>query len=151
MELNISISKAKPKSRATAWVFVYDQRAKQFLVLKRAPHTNNPNLWNIPGGGTDGKHPEKGAKRELMEEAGLRVRRSELIHIGRIEGLDADYFLVILPGRPLLQIDSAESSDHRWLSLEDILKLKSTLHKKTAVPLRDTGILAAIERVINPV
>ncbi len=152
MEKNVpavSLSKSKSKSRATAWVFVYNERRNQFLMLQRAPHTNNPLLWNIPGGGTDGSAPDKGAKRELLEEAGLRVRRKELIHLGRIPALDADYFLVKMQAQPLLQIDPAESSDHRWLNLHEMLAMGKKLHKKTSTALRNPAILAVLGQHVN--
>ncbi len=139
MQLKISLSSVDlppsqvGKHTATAWTIVYDGSTRKFLMLKRAKNTNNPNLWNFPGGGTDGASPREGAKRELREEAGIKIKKSDLVPITNSRDGSIHYYLLMLESTPKLKIDSKESSKHKWMSMEDIVNLGDKLHSKTAL------------------
>lgn len=130
---SLSARAPSPTTRKTAWVMVYVVDTDKFLMLKRAPKTNNPNLWNFPGGGVEeGDSVVKGAKRELFEEAGIKVRKSDLQWIAEsLDGLTT-YFLLVLEKEPRLNIDPRESSKHAWMTLDEIQAKGNKLHRKTA-------------------
>jgi len=53
--------------------FIYTDKS-QILLVRRALHDTNPNMWELPGGGLDhGEDPEVGVAREVLEETGLIV------------------------------------------------------------------------------
>lgn len=133
VQVSLSARPKSPKHAATAWVLVFDGSQGKFLMLKRAKKTNNPNLWNFPGGGTDGKAAVAGAKRELLEEAGIAVKKSDLQYIsGSLDGT-ITYFLLLLPETPQLRIDPKESSKHKWMTMDEIAALGNKLHSKTSL------------------
>lgn len=119
--------------KRTAWILVYVVATGKFLMLKRAAKTNNPNLWNFPGGGVDvGDTPVQGAKRELFEEAGIKVKKSELQWINDSNDGQADYFLLVLEKTPRLNVDPKESSKSSWMTMQEIRAKGPKLHRKTA-------------------
>ena len=131
----VSTSAARD-SRATAWILVYHPSTNKYLMLKRSKTANNPGLWNFPGGGTDGDAANLGAKRELFEEAGIKVKRSQLRPLARIHALNASYFLLIVDELPTLKVDPKESSKYRWMGLKEIRTIApAKIHKKTAALL----------------
>jgi len=64
----------KNVQRIGIYGFILDNE-NRVLLLKRAAHDSNPNLWELPGGGLDhGENPEEGVAREVWEEANLSVQ-----------------------------------------------------------------------------
>lgn len=128
---------AGQRTKMTSWVIMYDASTEKVLLLKRAKNTNNPKLWNFPGGGIDkGTTPVQGAKRELFEEAGVKAKKSDLEFLGQIK--DEFYYLLILKSTPTLRVDPAESSDYEWVPFKEVKEKK--LHKKTKNLLEDKGL-----------
>lgn len=150
MELQLSIAASQ---RLSAWVLVYNSHTRRILMLKRAPHTNNPNLWNFPGGGVDGQNVIKAAKRELEEEAGVKVKKSDLVPIRFIGSVNAHYFAAVLnEASPRLRVDLNESSTYKWMTLQEIEALGSELHKKTAALVALPGLrdlLRTLSRAVD--
>jgi 8-oxo-dGTP pyrophosphatase MutT (NUDIX family) len=84
----IDILEAK-RSNKTAWVILFTP--DKLILGKRAPNTNNPNLWNFFGGHIDdGETAAEAAVRELREEIGMKADPNELKAVAVIG--DATYF-----------------------------------------------------------
>lgn len=64
----------QPIERRLAGVLLVDGRGWLLLQLRDASAPVSPNSWSMPGGGIEpGEEPEEAARRELVEETGLRV------------------------------------------------------------------------------
>jgi 8-oxo-dGTP diphosphatase len=56
-------------------VFLVDEKANKVLLLKRANTGFLDGFWSVPAGRLDeGESASVGAKRELLEEVGLKTR-----------------------------------------------------------------------------
>jgi 8-oxo-dGTP pyrophosphatase MutT (NUDIX family) len=138
MELHLALAAAQ---RPTAWVIVYSAKSRRILMLRRSQRTNNPGLWNFPGGGVEGQNIVKSAKRELEEEAGLSVRKSDLVPVRRIKDINASYFVAIVKDESIdLNVDPKESSGYKWMTLREIEALGPELHKKTNAFVRQPDV-----------
>jgi 8-oxo-dGTP diphosphatase len=113
-----------------------------FLILRRTGKTENNSevamermrLWEFPGGTVkDNEDFETSAKREIMEECGLRIESFK--YIGEFERISDKKFVTV----HLYHCDgfsneiklSKEHDDFKWVKKEDILKMK---------PSREIGI-----------
>ncbi len=63
-----------PERHRATFVFLVDPGGRLLLQLRDAEAPAFPNQWSVPGGSLDsGEAPEAGARRELLEETGLKV------------------------------------------------------------------------------
>ena len=107
---------------------VYVERDGQILLLRRATGTAFAGQWFLPGGAVDeGETPEEGARRELLEEAGLTID-------GELELVGA-YLMEVYGGRSLAlsyrgraaageAVTSDEHDGARWV---DPREMRATL------------------------
>jgi len=103
------------------------ERAGKFLLLKRSMSDTYPGIWEFPSGKVrKGEKLEKCAKRELLEETGLKAR--ELEYRGRRERVNEDVITIVnyfytKSFAGTLKI-SEEHSDFGWFSKKGILGMK---------------------------
>lgn len=114
----------------TKSVWVILQYDDEVLLLKRSKKSNNPKLWNFPGGGIEkNETAKKSAVREVKEEAGIDIKVQDLIFTERqVTNERVMYFYtVFLERKPDVKLNK-ESSDFKWLKWEDF---PAKLHKPT--------------------
>jgi len=102
----------------------------EVLLLKRGKKSNNPNLWNFPGGGVEKNEAIKtSAVREVWEEAGIRIKESDLVFTKREEKSKRIlyFYTVAFDKKPTVKINK-ESAKYRWVKWEDF---PINLHKPT--------------------
>jgi 8-oxo-dGTP diphosphatase len=69
---------APTRQRLAAYALIADG-AGRVLLTREPDRRGEAGPWLLPGGGVEhGEHPEQAVVREVMEEAGLRVRVGEL-------------------------------------------------------------------------
>lgn len=89
-------------------------------------------LWDLPGGGREaGESPVDCALRETWEEAGLRLRRQDVVwqREYRRPGAAATWFLVASPGWLCLPPPRLgnEGQAVRWMSVDDFLARRDAI------------------------
>ena len=116
----------------SAWVVVeYDGT---YLILQRGKKANNPNKWNLPGGGLEkksGEKPKDTAARELWEEAHIKIKKKDLTFLKRITAGDRQmlYYHIKFDKKPKVKIDF-ESQGFKWCKPEEF---PSKLHFQTKI------------------
>ena len=92
---------------------------KEILIIKRAEHRSvYPNIWDIPGGTLeDGEDPIDGAKREILEETGLKMDDLSLFaHTSNVdEEKNKQFVRLIFIGKYSggeVAVDQKEHQDH---------------------------------------
>lgn len=112
------------KTAATAWVIL--TTANKVILGKRAPSTNNPNLWNFFGGHIDaGESAVEAAVRELFEETGYRINPAALREVTTIG--NCTYFAAQVSDAGALSTTS-EISKVKGFRITD---LPDNMHAKT--------------------
>jgi 8-oxo-dGTP pyrophosphatase MutT (NUDIX family) len=112
-----------------SWVAIYCPKQRTFLFGKRSKLSKNPFHWNFFGGRTDrNESPRRAAVRELAEEAGIKVKKSDLIELAttRVRGsafADMEkelHFFLLLLEEPLLPRLNNEHSDFAWFHQDNL-------------------------------
>jgi len=79
------MSKVKRIKRRSVWVVPYCEVTGRVLIAKRAKSSRNSGQWDFFGGGLEkGEDALEAARRELYEEAGLKLPRSAFEYIGKV-------------------------------------------------------------------
>jgi len=107
---------------------VYAERGDEILLLKRAEGSALAGQWFLPGGMVEpGELPEAGARRELLEEAGVEIE-GELDIIGcypmHVYGYDT--LQISYRGRLAEDAEVVVSHEHdgaRWAKASDVRAL----------------------------
>lgn len=116
------------------------ERYGKFLVLKREKKDSYPELWEFPSGKLESKEELiKSAKRELLEEAGLKAKKLEYRGCCKRR----------LPGDPVTVVHYFHTSDFegklklseehtafRWLTKKQILKMDKLKETDTSMDSR---------------
>jgi len=109
-------------------------RRSSVLLVKRGREPSR-GLWSVPGGLLElGETLEEAAKREVMEETGIRVRVEKLLdvanHIIRDDRGKTRFHYVLLDylAHPLTTSVKAESdaAEAKWVRLEDLQSYRLT-------------------------
>ncbi|WP_346285301.1 NUDIX hydrolase [Zoogloea sp.] len=142
--------RVKPSSsQAGAWAIIRCADTGKFLLGKRSDEVNNAGAWNFFGGRVDrGEDPRRALVRELIEEAGLRVKEKQLIRLGRVSGgrdrdageRDMHYFLLRLDQEIVPRLNR-EHSSFRWFKRRS---LPARFNRPTIVAIRQ-GLLNKIK------
>lgn len=112
--------------RVGVYGFILNHENK-ILLIKRAAHDSNPNLWELPGGGLNhGENPEGGTIREVLEETGLRVKICYPLAVtAKVSDRDTSkhtirisYLCRLIDKQPEVKL-SAEHSEYTWNSLQE--------------------------------
>ncbi len=108
------------------------------LVLKRI----DENVWNFPGGKVENEEqiPEAAA-RELLEEANIKVNPEDLISLGFLHSDEIIiYFFITNSFSGNVKINE-ESSDHDWVNIYELDKLKFVGEGKISPYLKETIVV----------
>lgn len=128
------------------------KKGNKYLMLHRHPNKKiMPGIWMAPGG-----HREfneglfEAARREVMEETGLKVKNLKLKAVGNAHLKDLDkefYFFMVTADYDSGDLkQNVEDGEFVWLDKKEILKLDRLLAElKTVLP----HILSETEGVIS--
>lgn len=111
-----------------SWVIFIDKKKKKVLLLKRSDQVKNSGQWCFPGGSSKKTKPKKLAKKEALEEVGLKLKDIDLLL--EVPTTDKNYYFYVY----YLKIKSTyisldlESSKYKWQYISKIRKQKN-LHK----------------------
>ncbi len=100
-----------------------------FLLTFRDPRKDiYPGCWEASAGGSAlaGETPEEGARREMLEETGLKAEKLELIGITRKrETRSAVYaFIAVVDcSKDAVRLQEGETVDYQWLEPSAFLRL----------------------------
>lgn len=130
-------------------VLVVVRDGDRFLMVQEA-HPRGPGLWYLPAGGVEaGEDLLSAAHREVLEEAGAKVRLTGLFRIEHIlwRGHNGEPFArwrhvftaEPLPGTTLKTEPDAESLGAAWHTLDDVARL----------PLRHQEVVDLIAESMN--
>jgi 8-oxo-dGTP pyrophosphatase MutT (NUDIX family) len=118
---------------------VYVERGDEILLLQRAEGSAMAGQWFLPGGMIEhGELPEEGARRELLEEAGIEIDGElEIIgcypmHVYGYDTLQISYRGQVAPGTEVAI--SHEHDGARWGRAEDMRELLSDEFIATIAP-----------------
>lgn len=98
----------------------------KILILKRAEGTYLGGLWDFPGGTLeDGEAPEKGARREIYEETGLKLTKVALFYChSKVDQKNNKQFVTLVflseSGRKNVKINPKEHGEYCWIKLGEI-------------------------------
>lgn len=130
------------KRNITVTLECFVKKGNKYLMLHRSPQKHiMPNVWMAPGG-----HREfneglfECAKREVLEETGLKIKNLEIKVAGNayLKDLDEEFFFHFIfadyaGGRLKQKVDDGEFV---WLTKSQILKLDNILAElKTTLPI----------------
>ena len=99
-----------------------------YLLMKRDPRKNHPNMWEASAGGSalKGETPLQAAFRELKEETGVETKK--LTEINR-EVMDSthsvyvEYLCVTDCDKDSITLQEGETVDYKWVSADEIINM----------------------------
>lgn len=101
----------------------------EILFQLRDEHGKNPNRWGIFGGGINrNESPLDALKRELREELGLQIHKSEIKKYYKIPFINYHIFEIYLEKKPKKYL-LKEGKDMKFMKKEEFLKTKNALQR----------------------
>ncbi|MFH1398886.1 MAG: NUDIX hydrolase [Candidatus Woesearchaeota archaeon] len=109
------------------------KRGERYLLVY-APYFNEDGFWRVPGGRVEGQeHAEETLAREMQEELNIKIKVKKFLGFGQdyvyvqpVQQKKARIVLYFeceaLGGE--LKMDKHEITDHKWVTLEEIKKIK---------------------------
>lgn len=92
------------------------------LVLRRIDNEK----WNFPGGKVEpGENLEQAAAREVLEETGLKIKPTKIVHVFSNATDDGGTFIFIMFRATTANSDvtlNEEHSEYRWVNHQQLLK-----------------------------
>ena len=133
----------KPSSsQAGAWAIIRCADTGKFLLGKRSGEVNNAGAWNFFGGRVDrGEDPRRALVRELVEEAGLRVKEKQLIKLGHVSGGRSMHYFLLCLEQEIAPRLNREHSSFRWFKRRS---LPARFNRPTTVAIKQ-GLLNKIK------
>lgn len=112
-----------------AGILFYHQIYRRYLVVKRAPGTNNGKRWSIPGGRADrtDRSLYATAIRECVEELGSLPQLLDPVGEIRLRKPSGGIYLVIIVGTRDLAWEPQLNWEHtkwRWLTRSEVYGLR---------------------------
>jgi len=99
----------------------------KILFQLRDENGRNPNKWGIFGGGIKkNEHPVDALIREISEELGIQLSKSDIMKHYKIPLIDYHIFEVYLKKKPK-ESYLKEGKDMRFMTKEEFLKTKNAL------------------------
>ncbi len=103
----------------------------KILILRRALHDTQGNLWGLPAGGKEQNElSDHAIIREVFEETGLRLRKGQFVPLGNHDWKDDtvhivfEVFRVSLKAPFQIRLDPKEHSEFAWVSPAECFKKK---------------------------
>ena len=109
-------------------ILIRHQDGDFLLTLRDSGKEMYPGCWEASAGGSAlaGETPEEGARREMMEETGLKAKKLDLIGITlRPETRSAVYAYIAVVDCPKdsVRLQEGETVDYRWMDAPSFLRL----------------------------
>ena len=104
-----------------------------FFVARRAPHVHSPGLWDVIGGGVEGREaPLDAALREFIEEMGgiPRITVTSRQQLPGRRGVYTVFHASCHDGRWTPPQTNDENDAVAWLSKRELVRDESRLHPK---------------------
>lgn len=119
---------------------LFPYRGDRFLLQHRADTVKRwPGYWSSFGGGIEsGETPEAALAREMREELGYEVQQPRRVFFQPIEHGGKHVFIEAWSGAEPHTLDTKESVDHRWFTIEEARQLQIIPHD-----------LDALERIVE--
>lgn len=106
----------------SAVVAVFDATGEVLVLRRSRTDPWKPYHWNFPGGGVDrGETIQKGAHREVLEEAGINLPPKSLSYLFSFQpkqGHEVHVFAALLPNRPEVGPGDGEHDKYTWARLD---------------------------------
>jgi 8-oxo-dGTP pyrophosphatase MutT (NUDIX family) len=117
----------------TVGIVVCLNAEQQFLIIRRSDVDSRAGQWTIPGGHIEEEDGsiERGAVRELEEEAALTCSVDDLEYLGRASQ-NKYYFLTqkwtgeVNVDNPNPKTGEIEHDDYKWATIDDVKDIEDT-------------------------
>lgn len=120
--------RAREVAALTADVVLLAGEGARHVLLIRRRWEPFAGRWALPGGHVDqGEDTEAAARRELLEETGLRAESLAPVGVYAAPGRDPRgryvtfAFVATLPGAPLVPVAADDASEARWWAVADVV------------------------------